>query len=101
MAKYALYVPLEAKPGKDREIAAFLRSALPLVQDEPGTTSWFAMQEGAGRFAIFDTFDEEDGREAHLNGKVAKALAEKFEEGALFANELQVFRLDVVADTLG
>ena len=59
MAKYALYVPLEAKPGKEKDVSDFLRSALPLVNAEPGTISWFAIQEGPSRFAIFDTFDDE------------------------------------------
>ena len=46
MSKYALYVPLEAKPGKEKEVADFLRSAVPLVNAEAGTISWFAIQEG-------------------------------------------------------
>lgn len=64
MSKYALYVPLEAKPGKEKEVADFLRSAVPLVNDEAGTISWFAIQEGPSRFAIFDTFDDEAGRKS-------------------------------------
>ena len=55
MTKFALYVPLEAKPGKEKEVADFLRSAVPLVNAEPGTISWFAIEEGPSRFAIFDT----------------------------------------------
>jgi quinol monooxygenase YgiN len=54
MTKFALYVPLHAKPGKEKEVADFLRSAVPLVNAEPGTIAWFAIQEGP---AIFDTFD--------------------------------------------
>ena len=77
MTKFALYVPLQAKPGKEKEVADFLRSAALLVNAEPGTISCFAIQEGPSRFAIFDTFDDEAGREAHLNGKVAAALMEK------------------------
>jgi quinol monooxygenase YgiN len=61
MAKFALYVPLETKPGKEKEVADFLRSALPLVDAEAGTISWFAIQEGPSSFAIFDTFDDELG----------------------------------------
>jgi hypothetical protein len=45
MTNYALYVPLEAKPGKEKEVADFLRSAVPLVNAETGTISWFAIQE--------------------------------------------------------
>src|SRR6202048_2711602 len=73
MTKFALYVPLEAKPGKEKEVADFFRSAVPLVNAEVGTISWFAIQEGPSSFAIFDTFDDETGRDAHLNGKVAAA----------------------------
>jgi quinol monooxygenase YgiN len=77
MTKFALYVPLEAKPGKEKEVADFLRSAVPLVNDEPGTISWFAIQMGPSSFAIFDTFDDKAGRDAHLNGRVAATLVEK------------------------
>jgi quinol monooxygenase YgiN len=77
MSNVALYVPLEAKPGKENEVADFLKSALPLVNAEPGTVSWFAIQEGPSSFAIFDTFNDEAGRDAHLNGKVAAALMAK------------------------
>ena len=80
MSKYALYVPLEAKPGKEKEVADFLRSAVPLVNAEAGTISWFAIQEGPSRFAIFDTFNDEPGREAHLNGKIAAALMQHADE---------------------
>ena len=85
MTKFALYVPLEAKPGKEKGVADFLRSASPLVDAEAGTISWFAIQEGPSSFAIFDTFDDEAGRDAHLNGKVAAALMEKAKDGDLFA----------------
>ena len=71
MKKYALYVPLEAQPGKENQLAEFLRSALSLVNDESGTISWFAVQQSPTHFAIFDTFDDEDSRRAHLEGKVA------------------------------
>jgi quinol monooxygenase YgiN len=89
MTKFALYVPLQAKPGKEKEVEDFLRSAVPLVNAESGTISWFAIQEGPSRFAIFDTFDDEAGREAHLNGKVAAALMEKAKAGDLFEKRLR------------
>src|SRR5262249_36868818 len=100
MTKYALYVPLEAKPGKEKEVADFLRSAVPLVNAEPGTRSWFAIQEGPSRFAIFDTCGEEPGGGAHLNGKGGRALMQKVGSGALFANPPQIHRLGVIADKL-
>jgi quinol monooxygenase YgiN len=98
MTRYALYVPLEAKPGKEAEVADFLRAAVPLVEEEPGTRSWFAIQEGPGRFAIFDAFDDEAGRDAHLNGKVAAALMEKAKSGDLFAHPPKIHKITVVAD---
>lgn len=100
MTKFALYVPLAAKPGKEKEVADFLRSAVPLVTDEPGTVSWFAIQEGPSSFAIFDTFDDESGREAHLNGKVAAALMEKVKAGDLFAKAPEIHKIAVLADKL-
>ena len=60
MPKLALYVPLKAKPGKERDVADFLTSALPLVQAEPGTQTWYAIEEGPGEYAIFDTFETEE-----------------------------------------
>ncbi len=77
MVKDALYVRLDAKPGKEREVEELLRSALPLVQDEPGTTAWFAIRFGRSTFALFDAFPDEDAREAHRAGKLAKLLMEK------------------------
>jgi quinol monooxygenase YgiN len=97
MAKFALYVPLQAKPGKEKEVADFLRSALPLVNAEPGTTAWFAIQEGPSSFSIFDTFDDEAGRNAHLNGKVAAALMEKAKAGDLFAKAPEIHKLEILA----
>jgi quinol monooxygenase YgiN len=100
VTKFALYVPLQAKPGKENEVADFLRSAVPLVNAEPGTISWFAIQEGPSRFAIFDTFDDESGREAHLNGKVAAALMEKAKAGDLFVGTPEIHKLGILADKL-
>jgi quinol monooxygenase YgiN len=100
MTKFALYVPLEAKPGKEKEVADFLRSALPLVNAEAGTISWFAIQHGPSSFAIFDTFDNEAGRDAHLNGKVAAALMEKAKSGDLFAKAPEIHKLAIIADKL-
>ena len=98
MAKCALYVPLKAKPGKEAEVEAFLRSALPLVNDEAATVSWFAIKEGPSSYAIFDSFDDEAGRDAHLNGKVAAALMEKAD--ALFSAPPEIFRLGIIASKL-
>jgi len=74
MEKFAILARLEAKPGKESEVSEFLKSALPLAQGEPGTIRWFALQIGPSTFGIFDTFESTDGRKAHLNGEIAKAL---------------------------
>jgi quinol monooxygenase YgiN len=100
MTKFALYVPLQAKPGKEKEVADFLRSAIPLVNAEAGTISWLAIQEGASSFAIFDTFNDEAGRDAHLNGPVAAALMEKAKAGDLFAKAPEIHKLEILADKL-
>ena len=56
---------LEAKPGKEQEVADFLRSGLPLVEEEPATIAWFGLQLGPSTFGIFDAFPDEAGRQAH------------------------------------
>jgi quinol monooxygenase YgiN len=96
MAKLALYVHLEAKPGKEQAVADFLASAKPLVEAEPGTRSWFGFRESPSGFGIFDTFDDEAGREAHLTGKVAAALMAKASE--LFSNKIEIHRIDILAE---
>lgn len=93
-----LYVPLEAKPGREADVDAFLKSAVPLVQAEPATTAWFAIRLGPSSFAIFDVFPNEDGRVAHLQGAVAAALMEK--AGDLLAQPPNIQRIDVLADKL-
>ncbi len=72
--KVALLVRLEAKPGKEKEVADFLRSGLSLVQEEPDTVTWYGVQFGPSSFGIFDTFPHDEGRKAHLAGKVGQAL---------------------------
>jgi quinol monooxygenase YgiN len=98
MTQHALYVELEAKPGKEQEVASFLSGARKMVNDEPDTTAWFAIRMAPNRFAIFDAFANERGRETHLNGKVASQLMAKTTE--LFAKAPEIHRLDVIADKL-
>src|ERR1700749_1703909 len=74
MEKLALLARLEAKPGKEQEVADFIKRALPLAQAETATVRWYALQIGPSTFGIFDTFADEAGREAHLGGEIAKAL---------------------------
>jgi quinol monooxygenase YgiN len=80
MVKFALLARLEAKPGKEQEVEDFLKSALPLAQEEEDTVSWYALKIGPSTFGIFDTFEQEEGRQAHLSGKIAEALMEKASE---------------------
>lgn len=98
MVKFALYVRLEAKPGKEQDVEAFLLSGLPLVEEEPATSAWFGLKLGPTTYAIFDAFPDEAGREAHLNGKVAAALMAK--AGELFATPPSIHKLDVLASKL-
>lgn len=93
-----LWVPLEAKPGKEAEVEAFLKGGQALVEEEPGTTAWFAVQMGPGRYGIFDVFPDDEGRQAHLDGKVAAALMEQAPE--LFADAPQIHKIDVIAEKL-
>ncbi|HEX3877190.1 MAG TPA: antibiotic biosynthesis monooxygenase [Bryobacteraceae bacterium] len=77
MLKVSLFVRLEAKAGMEEEVAAFLRQGLELANQEATTPVWFALRIGPGTFAIFDAFEDEAGRQAHLNGPIAKALMEQ------------------------
>jgi quinol monooxygenase YgiN len=74
MLTHSLFVRLEAKPGKEAEVAAFLMQGLQLANQEATTPLWFALRLGPTTFAIFDAFRDEAGRQAHLNGPIAKAL---------------------------
>jgi len=98
MSNKGLLVRLEAKSGKEAEVEEFLRSALPLVQQEPATTAWFAIRFGQSEFGIFDVFPDDAGRDAHLNGAVAKALMEK--ASILLAKPPSIEKIDVLAENL-
>ncbi|GLB64903.1 hypothetical protein NCCP2495_27830 [Dietzia sp. NCCP-2495] len=90
----ALLVRLEALPGREEEVRDFLNQGLSIVEGEPKTVRWFAIQFGPSSFGIFDAFAD-DGRQAHLSGEVAKALGEK--TGELFGEPV-IEQLDVVAE---
>ena len=98
MVKVALFVRLEAKPGKEKEVESFLVSGLPIVNEEPATTAWFGIRLGPSTFGIFDAFPDEAGRQAHLSGKVAAALMAK--AGALFSEPPSIENVDVLAAKL-
>lgn len=98
MVSVGLWVRLEAKPGREDDVAAFLRSGRDLVDAEPLTTAWFAVRLGPTTFGIFDAFAAEEGRDAHLRGRVAAALGEQASD--LFAEAPAIEKLDVLADKL-
>lgn len=98
MVTLALWVRLEAKKGKEKEVEDFLKSGLSIVEAEQGTTTWFAIRVGPSTFGIFDAFQNEAGRNAHLNGKVAAALKEKASE--LFSEPPSIEKVDVLAAKL-
>ena len=98
MVKTALFVMLEAKPGKEAELESLLKGALPIVEGEPKTTAWFALKQGPSTFGIFDVFPDEAGREAHLNGKVAAALMAKASD--LLVKPPFIEKIDVMAAKL-
>jgi quinol monooxygenase YgiN len=74
MITLGIFVRLEAKSGKEEELASFLMQGLELAKQETTTPVWYALRLGGGSFAIFDAFRDETGRQAHLNGAIAKAL---------------------------
>lgn len=92
-----LFVTLEAKPGKEDEVAAFLNQGAQLVSQEPATLRWYALRIGPTTFAIFDTFADDTGRQAHLSGAVAQALGDVGPD--LFASSPDIRPLTVLAST--
>ena len=98
MVNVALYVRLDAKMGKEKEVEAFLKGGLAIVREEPATTAWFAIRMGPSTFGIFDAFPDEAGRQAHLSGRVAAALMAKAAD--LLAKPPQIEKIDVLAAKL-
>lgn len=74
MYSVALFARLEAKPGKETAVAQFLQQGLTMANAEAATPLWFALRLGPTTFGVFDAFADESGRQAHLNGPIAKAL---------------------------
>ena len=95
MAKLAIWAAQESKPGKEREVEEFLKSAQPLAEKEEGTLTWYAVKMAPGKYGIFDTFAAESGRDAHLTGDIAKALMAKAKE--LFAKDPEIHKIEVLA----
>jgi quinol monooxygenase YgiN len=98
MSKVAIWAQLEAKPGKEKELEAFLKSAQPLAEREPGTVTWYAIKLGPGKYGIFYTFADDAGRNAHLNGEIAKALFAKADE--LLAKPPEIAKPEILASKI-
>jgi len=96
MAKFALYVPLKPKAGKAGDVEAFLKQGAQMALKEKGTVSWYALKEEDGKYSVFDTFDDEAGRDAHLNGDIAKALMANWSE--MFEGELHISKIGILAE---
>jgi quinol monooxygenase YgiN len=95
MVKLALYGTLKAKKGKEAEVEAFLKQGAEMAKKEHGTVTWYAIKEDDGQYGIFDTFHDEAGREAHLNGAIAKALMAK--AGELLSEPPKIHKIQVIA----
>lgn len=98
MLSHGLLARLKAQPGQIGETEQFLQSALPLVQAEPDTAVWFALRFGRGEYGIFDAFDSEPGRHAHLSGQVATALMTRWPQ--LLEKAPDIARVDVLASKM-
>jgi len=98
MVTVGLFVRLEAKPGKEKDVEEFLRAGLPIVEQEPATSAWFAIRLGPSEFGIFDAFPDDSGRQAHLDGQIAAALTSGAAE--LFSQAPVIEMADVLAAKL-
>jgi quinol monooxygenase YgiN len=98
MVKVGLLVQLQAKPGKEAEVAAFLKQGLSLAQQEPATTAWFALQLSPSTFGIFDVFPDDSGRQSHLSGPIAAALMTNASD--LLAQPPVIEKVDILAAKL-
>jgi len=93
--KFAILARFEAKPGKEKEVLAFLKLALPLAKEEVGTIKWYAIQLSPSTFGIFDTFETNEDRQTHLEGKIAVSLMVNAPE--LLAKTLSIELVDLIA----
>jgi quinol monooxygenase YgiN len=98
MPKVALFARLEAKGGKENDVAKFLETGLALARQEATTPVWFALRFGPSTFGVFDAFADESGRQAHLHGPIAQALMAKAPE--LFAKPPAIEPIDVLGSKL-
>jgi len=93
--KLGLLALVEAKPGKEQEVWNFLEGGRDIVAKEPGTKTWYAFRVNENTFGIFDTFETEEGRQAHLNGAIPAALGEH--GPSLLAKDPDIRPVEVIA----
>ncbi len=93
--KFGLLAMVEAKPGKEQEVWDFLNGGRQIVDEEPGTRTWYAFRVSENTFGIFDTFDTEEDRQAHLNGAIPAALAEH--GPAMLAKDPDIKQIELIA----
>ena len=93
--RVGILATLKAKPGKEGQLAEFIRGALPLAVAEPATVTWYAWQMDASTFGIFDTFADNSGRQAHMSGQIAAALMAKAPD--LLAEPPSIQNIDILA----
>jgi len=98
MLALGLFVRLEAKPGKERDVAAFLKQGLQMANQEATTRLWCSLRLGPSTFGVFDAFADESGRQTHLNGPIAKALMAQAPE--LFAAPPSIERTEILGAKL-
>jgi quinol monooxygenase YgiN len=98
MVTVGILATFSVKPGKEDEVADFLRNALPLAEEEPETTAWFAVKLDDSTYGIFDAFPSNEGRQAHLQGKIAAALMAR--AGDLLSEPPSIKPVDVLAAKL-
>ena len=98
MAKQAIWVMLKAKPGKESDVEAFLKQGAVMAKDEPQTATWYGVKMGPGVYGVFDTFADEAGRDAHMNGEIAKALMAKAPELFANADTMRIEQMEILAD---
>jgi quinol monooxygenase YgiN len=94
MIKHALFVRLEAKPGKQAAVEQFLATGLELANQEASTPIWFALKFSDTVFGVFDAFETEAGRQTHLTGPIAQALMGMADE--LFVRQPAIEAIDVL-----
>jgi quinol monooxygenase YgiN len=98
MGSVGILARREAKPGRESDVEKLLSGAQGLAEAEGGTQTWFAWRMGQSTFGVFDTFEGEEGRQAHLNGEIAKALMANADE--LLAQPPDIQPIDILAEKL-